>query len=183
MKVIVVNGVARSGKDTFVDYCLSELAGYSAKFSTVDFIKDLAKQCGWNGEKNAKNRKFLSDLKDLLTEWDDVPMKKLASVISRMKGWELSNKKPYYLFVFCREPKEIDRIVDKYGAITVCVRRTEAEKVSYGNHADDEAICHEYNFYIDNNEDLEHLKLAAKTFCEYIKEEEQPTDPWGRALS
>ena len=173
MKVIVVNGVARSGKDSFVDYCLEELAPNGAKWSSIDFVKDVAKYCGWNGVKDEKGRKFLSDLKDLLTEWDDVPMKKLSEAVRNMKHRELKTKQPQFLFVFVREPKEIAKIVDKFGAITVCVRRTEAEKVTPNNHADLEVLYYDYNFYIDNNKDLEHLKLAAETFCEYMREDDR----------
>ena len=43
--------------------------------STVDKVKEIAAECGWDGVKSPKNRKFLSDLKDLLTEWGDVPYK------------------------------------------------------------------------------------------------------------
>lgn len=173
MKVIVVNGVARSGKDSFVDYCLKELAPNGAKWSSVDFVKDVAKYCGWDGVKDEKGRKFLSDLKDLLTDWNDVPMKKLSEAVRNMKHMELKTKQPQFLFVFVREPREIAKIVDKFGAITVCIRRTEAEKVTPNNHADIEVLCYEYNFYIDNNEDLEHLKLAAKTFSEYMREDDR----------
>lgn len=173
MKVIVVNGAARSGKDSFVDYCLEELKSNSAKWSSVDFVKDVAKYCGWNGVKDEKGRKFLSDLKDLLTEWDDVPMKKLSEAVRNMKHRELKMKQPQFLFVFVREPEEIAKIVDKFKAITVCVRRSESEKVSPKNHADLEVLDYEYNFYIDNNYDLEHLKLAAETFCKYIREDDK----------
>lgn len=173
MKVIVVNGVAQSGKDSFVDYCLDELAPNGAKWSSIDFVKDVAKYCGWDGVKDEKGRKFLSDLKDLLTKWDDVPMKKLSEAVRNMKHRELKTKQPQFLFVFVREPKEIDKIIDKFRAITVCVRRTEAEKVTPNNHADLEVLDYEYNFYIDNNYDLEHLKLATKTFCEYMREDDR----------
>lgn len=163
----------RAGKDSFVDYCLDELAPNSAKWSSVDFVKEIAKNCGWNGVKDEKSRKFLSDLKDLLTEWDDVPMKKLSEAVRNMKHRELKMKHSQFLFVFVREPKEIAKIVDKFGAITVCVQRSESEKVIPNNHADLEVLDYEYNFYIDNNYSLEHLKLAAKTFCKYMREDDR----------
>lgn len=170
MKVIVVNGVACSGKDSFVDYCLKELMPNGAKWSSVDFVKDVAKYCGWNGIKDEKGRKFLSDLKDLLTEWDDVPMKKLSEAVRNMKHRELKMKNPQFLFVFVREPEEIAKIVDKFAAVSVCVRNTEAEKVTPNNHADLEVLNYEYQFFIDNDGTLEDLQIAAKTFCERLLE-------------
>ena len=46
-------------------------------YSSVDFVKEVARFAGWNGEKNLHTRKFLSDLKDLLTFLDDIPFKKI----------------------------------------------------------------------------------------------------------
>ena len=49
---------------------------YSCRIiSTVDFVKEVAKFCGWNGQKTPKDRKFLSDLKNILTQWNDIPYK------------------------------------------------------------------------------------------------------------
>ena len=78
--IIVVNGAPRAGKDTFcemVQKIMEERVGpYSCRIiSTVDFVKEVAKFCGWNGQKTPKDRKFLSDLKDILTQWDDIPYK------------------------------------------------------------------------------------------------------------
>ena len=82
MKYVCINGAPRSGKDTFVDICHLLLGDRCFNVSSVDFVKHLATECGWNGEKNLKNRKFLSDLKDLLTQWEDVPYKKIVEAIS-----------------------------------------------------------------------------------------------------
>ena len=42
---------------------------------SVNLVKSLATMAGWDGNKTEKNRKFLSDLKDLLSNWNDVPYK------------------------------------------------------------------------------------------------------------
>ena len=78
VKVIICNGRPGVGKTTFQEMCqIYAREEWENKIrvditSTVDFVKDIAKQCGWDGTKDLKNRKFLSDLKDLLTEWNDV---------------------------------------------------------------------------------------------------------------
>ena len=80
VNVVIVNGFPRSGKDTFVNFCKEKLGAFGVSVSTVDFVKYLAAQSGWDGSKTPENRKFLSDLKDLLTEWNDVPWKKVEEV-------------------------------------------------------------------------------------------------------
>lgn len=74
MKVIVINGYPRSGKDTFVSYCKDVLIrnGIPAyDFSTITPIKLIARQFGWNGQKDSASRKMLSDIRTALTEWND----------------------------------------------------------------------------------------------------------------
>ena len=62
MKVIIINGAAGSGKDTFANMCIDNNNGAGAIISMADAAKDVAKFCGWDGEKTPKNRKFLSNL-------------------------------------------------------------------------------------------------------------------------
>ena len=41
--------------------------------STITYVKDIAKTIGWDGGKSPADRRFLSDLKDALTRWKDLP--------------------------------------------------------------------------------------------------------------
>ena len=167
MKIIVVNGQPRVGKDTFVNFCLDELGSWGMQCSTVDFVKEIAKECGWNGEKTPENRKFLSDLKDLLTKWDDVPYKK---VMYEKKIWEFSfegygiSTKDCFFFIHCREPQEIQKFVDRVGAETVLIRRESVENQEQSNHADAEVFNFNYDTVIENNGDLKELRDKAKKF-------------------
>ena len=113
---------------------------YSCRIiSTVDLVKEVAKFCGWNGQKTPKDRKFLSDLKDVLTQWDDVPYKDIIdSYIGCKEIWKqfgYDEKKCLY-FIMCREPKEIQKFVDRIGARTLIVRRFSVEELPQSNHAD-----------------------------------------------
>ena len=76
VKVVIINGMPMSGKTTFEELCqkicdpFAKESGFEEDnilcvdiCSTVDFVKIVAKQCGWDGTKDLKNRKFLSDLK------------------------------------------------------------------------------------------------------------------------
>ena len=65
-EIVVINGSGGVGKDTFVQFC-NEYTPIM-NISSVDKVKEAAKVlAGWNGEKDEKSRKFLSDLKELNT--------------------------------------------------------------------------------------------------------------------
>ena len=167
MKLIIINGMPLSGKSTFVQFCLDELGCWGKEVSTVDFVKEIAITCGWDKTKTPKNRKFLSDLKDLLTEWDDVPYKK---VMYEKRIWEFSFKQfdiptdDCFFFIHCREPEEIQKFVDREGAKTLLVRRPEVENLEQSNHADQNVFNYNYDFIIENNGDLKDLRIKAMKF-------------------
>ena len=173
MKYFIVNGKPCSGKDTFVNFCLEELGAFGKLISTVDFVKKIAIKCGWDGTKDSKNRKFLSDLKDLLTNWGDVPYIKTLQEI-KLFYYDLE----YYdvedsgvVFIMSREPEEISRFEKELGAKSILIRRNAVEFNEQSNHADSEVLNHKYHYIIDNNNTLEKLKIKAKKFCNYIKNE------------
>ena len=75
LKIVIVNGRPRAGKTTFESMCEQILGrAYCERRSTVDKIKEIATEGGWKGGKELKDRKFLSDLKDLFTEYNDMPL-------------------------------------------------------------------------------------------------------------
>ena len=143
---------------------------YSCRIiSTVDFVKEVAKFCGWNGQKTHKDRKFLSDLKDILTQWDDVPYKDIMnSYLGCKEIWKQFgyNEKKCLYFIMCREPKEIQKFVDRIGAKTLLVRRKVVEETAQSNHADKEVFNYNYDITILNNGTLDELKDTAITFCD-----------------
>ena len=135
--------------------------------STVDFVKEIAKQCGWDGTKDLKNREFLSNLKDLLTEWNDVPFKKIEQKIKLLENWHEN----WIMFVDCREPAEIQKFKERLGALTVIVRRPEVESDETSNHADEEVFNYDYDLTIWNDFDKIELANKASKFMEYLKGE------------
>lgn len=178
--VIVVNGRPMVGKDSFcqlVQRIMEERVGPRSCLitSTVDLVKDIARDCGWDGSKTPENRKFLSDLKDLLTEWGDVPYNDIADYIDSAKlFWKHTHypEDKTIIFVMCREPEEIQKFVDRMGAKTLIVRRPEIEDTSQFNHADNEVFDFEYDIHIDNRGTIEHLEELAKEFVEEFLEGE-----------
>jgi dephospho-CoA kinase len=180
VKVVIINGMPMSGKTTFEELC-QEICDPFAKesgfeegsilcvdiCSTVDFVKIVAKQCGWDGTKDLKNRKFLSDLKDLLTEWNDVPFKKIQSRVNmRAKSFAAVD---WIVFVDCREPAEIQKLKERLNATTVLIRRPSVENNETSNHADAGVFEYNYDLTIYNNSDIMDLAKKAKDFINYMR--------------
>lgn len=161
-KVIVINGMPRSGKDTFVSFA-SKYAT-TTNFSSVDFVKDVARFAGWNGEKDLKSRLFLSKLKELLTEYDDIPYKKIAEEIY----WFKNQPEQELLFIHIREPGEIARIVRDFGAMTVLVKRANNQQI-VSNDSDKYTESYNYDFVLNNDSDLDALDAKARGFVNYLK--------------
>ena len=69
--VIVINGAGGVGKDTLCDIAAKHFK--VRNISSVTPIKEIAAMTGWNGAKDDKSRKFLSDLKSLCANYNDFP--------------------------------------------------------------------------------------------------------------
>lgn len=177
VKVVVVNGKPGAGKSEFERLCkeqcglFTQMPGFVAGHcllvditSTVDFVKEIAYDCGWDGTKTLENRKFLSDLKDLLTKWNDVPFKVIksrADTLPRTDDW--------IMFVDCREPAEIQKLKEYFNATTVLVQRDSVENTETSNHADANVFNYNYDLTIHNNSDIIDLENKAKKFIEYMR--------------
>ena len=166
MKYYVVNGRAGSGKTSFEDLVMRYADVPSMNVSTIDFVKQVDYTCGWDGTKTPHNRKFLSDLKDLLTNWDDVPYKRVEKAVTdfnrglKERGYDTVNA---IVFMDCREPIEIKKLKDRLGARTIFIDR-KLEDYEPSNHADAEVENFDYDITIDNNGDLHDLRLEVANF-------------------
>ncbi len=157
-KIVVINGSGGVGKSTFISLC-NQVDPRVIETSTVDFVKEVARFAGWNGVKNEKSRKLLSDLKDALEEFDEIPNKKVDDFIKSHPN--------NIIFVNAREPENIKYYVEKYNAKTVLVRNPRITSIK-SNHADLNVEQYDYNYYINNKKDLVYLKELAEIFLEII---------------
>ena len=107
----------------------------------------------------------------MLTEWDDVPLKKVYERIQELKEVE---DKDWLLFIDCREPSEIQKLKERLNATTVLIRRESVENIKVSNHADSEVFNYNYDLTIFNNSDIIGLEKKDKEFIEYMKKEEAP---------
>ena len=169
MKIVIINGRERSGKDTFVDICSIVNNGKVISTSMVGGTKELARKIGWDGSKEPRDRKFLSDLKDLLDEYNDYSFRYVEETIdnihSLLQGETLKN---CIFFIMARQPEDIKRLVEKYNAKTVLIRRDAAEEKEPSNHADRDVFRYEYDYEIKNDGDLIELEDKAIFFVEEI---------------
>jgi hypothetical protein len=137
--------------------------------STVDFVKEIAYACGWDGSKTLENRKFLSDLKSLLTDWNDVP-----NAIIEKHVQTLPDSFDWIVFVDCREPVEIQKLKERLNATTILIRRPQVEDNETSNDSDAKVFDYDYDLNIYNEYGFDELKMLAEHFIEYMKKEEVP---------
>ena len=160
-KIFIINGSGGVGKDTFVNMVGKYVP--TVNFSSVDKIKEIARLVGWEGGKTDKDRKFLSDLKKLITEYNDMPYKTVVEKIKNFKE-DVVNE---YLFLHIREPEEIKRIDSVYDVSTILVKRPIEQITS--NDADSRVNEYNYDIVINNTGDLTELNDLAKMFVEKTK--------------
>ena len=105
---IVINGKGGVGKDTLCDFISKHIK--TKKISSITPILKIAKAGNWNGDKDDKSRKLLSDLKHLFTNYNDLSFNYLKSQTE-----EFLSSDDEILFIYMRESEEISKYL-KYAA-------------------------------------------------------------------
>jgi len=171
IKIVIVNGRPGAGKTTFEDICQALMGPFCRSRSTVDKIKEVAKKARWDGKKTPESRKFLSDLKALCREYNDLPFQDIKREIrlfeSDLRIYGVENHAAI-LLVDSREPEEIQRFKDELGAITVLIRRAAVEEEATSNESDEHVFDFDYDYTIDNNGSIDDLKAQAEQFLDLI---------------
>lgn len=172
MKIIIINGSAKSGKDKFVKF-FREVSGLRIKnFSSIDKVKSISELCfGWDGKKDDKSRKFLSDIKRIWSQYNDGPTKDILNKIETDKQYCIDNNKDInknIYFLHIREPNEIKKIKDNYNnCITLLIRK---DVIVPDNDSDKNVENYDYDYTIYNNGSVDDLKNESLKFFEKIKE-------------
>ncbi len=159
--VIIINGTGSVGKDT-----LCKLASKHFKvknISSITPIKEIAKYSGWDGSKDSKSRKFLSDLKQLIIDYNDLPFKYIK--------WEYNNfiaDDNEILFIHIREANEIDKVKnhighDKCNTLLIVGKYNKL----WGNTSDDCVDNYNYDYIFENNSELEIIEIE---FCKFLEQ-------------
>lgn len=164
-QIFVINGSGGVGKDTFVELVSVELNDKLKKFHTVvnfssaDKVKEIAREIGWDGKKSEKDRKFLSDLKSLTSDYCDMPFQSMKNKIEEFIG----SDKGQVLFLHIREPEEIKRVVNEFKAKTILIVRDSVTHI-ISNVSDKNVFDYDYDFVIENNGTIEELRNKVRQF-------------------
>lgn len=159
---IVINGVGGCGKDTLVSMLSNH---YRVKnISSITPVVEVAKFCGWNGVKTEKSRKFLSDMKRILTEFNEFSLNYLLAEQDKFISGEEE-----IMFVHIREPIEISKFVNnsKTKTYTLLITpRLELQDKVYGNASDDGVSDYPYDFIFNNDNPLE---ITENIWLEFVR--------------
>ncbi len=159
--VIIINGKGGVGKDTL---CACAARHYKVRnISSVDPIKEIAARYGdWNGQKDARSRKFLADLKQLFTDYNDLPFRYQCRQYE-----EFMQTDDELMFVHIREGKEIAKLAEwiPTACVTLLVKRGQ-ENGKWGNASDDNVEDYPYDQIYRNEKPLEEMDAD---FCAFLQ--------------
>lgn len=165
--VIIINGKGGTGKDT-----VCELAARHYKVrnvSSIDPIKKIAERYGWHGEKDARARKFLSDLKQAFVDYNDLP-----NTYVRQQYQEFMAGDEEIMFVHIREGAQIDAFKAEIASkcVTLLVHSDGRSQGAYGNASDDQAEDYAYDYRYVNDKPLSELEGDFMAFFRDILSEQ-----------
>lgn len=187
-KVVIINGKPQSGKDTFCKYaqgyCDDDESANTLIISSVDPLKEMLTQLGWDGTKTDKIRDMLMDMKQLWVQNQDGPTMFLFNNI--LEFHKACTGEDNIVFVHIREPEEIKKLVNALtgfesmgiDVISLLVIRRGGEDTpnqpAETRRSDDEALInsYEYDVTINNDEDLIKLQELAAEFVDKLLEDE-----------
>lgn len=187
-KVVIINGKPQSGKDTFCKYaqgyCDDDESANTLIISSVDPLKEMLTQLGWDGTKTDKIRDMLMDMKQLWVQNQDGPTMFLFNNI--LEFHKACTGEDNIVFVHIREPEEIKKLVNALtgfesmgiDVISLLVIRKGGEDTPNQpvetRRSDDEALInsYEYDVTINNDEDLIKLQELAAEFVDKLLEDE-----------
>lgn len=159
---IVINGAGGVGKDTL---CAMAAGKFRVRnVSSIDPVKAVARELGWDGGKTDADRKFLSDLKSLAVAYNDFP-----TLWAKARYDEFLASDDEILFVHIREGAEIAKFVAATGGAAKTLLIRGGTRVShngaFGNASDDGVENYPYDYYFVNDQPLEKTGAA---FCAFL---------------
>ena len=186
-KVVIINGKPQSGKDTFCGfaqgYCDDDESANTLIISSVDPLKEMLAQLGWDGTKTDEIRDMLMCMKQLWVQNQDGPTMFLFNNI--LEFHKACTGEDNIVFVHIREPEEIKKLVNALtgfesmgiDVISLLVIRKGGEDTpnqpAGTRRSDDEALInsYEYDMTINNDGDLIRLQELAAEFVDKLLED------------
>ena len=159
--VVIINGSGGVGKDTV---CEAAAAFWKTRnISSITPILQVARAAGWDGVKTPASRRFLSELKQSCSEFNDLPFRYCTE---QLEAFRRSDEQ--LLFVHIREPEEIARFRETAGeeCRTLLVPRPALEQArgALGNRSDDGVAGYQYDRVFVNDGALDALPDKVRAF-------------------
>ena len=187
-KVVIINGSGGCGKSTFVKLC-EQVGIYGQRketgsiivneTSSIDYIREIAKnEFGYNPAiKNPKDRKMLSQIKEALEEYNDLPTREVFTKILQIKAEYLKkittnfykpNSCHCIVFVNISEPQYIKKFIEyakmeNIETTTLLIKNPNVELI-LSNKSDASVFDYAYAYEIDNDGTLMNLLQKAREF-------------------
>ena len=164
--VVIINGNGGVGKDTLCEFAKDTFV--IRNISAITPIKEIASAYGWKGEKDAKARKILADLKAAFIDYNDLPF----LYIKEQYHFFLEDKKEEILFIHIREAEEIEKVKKyvKTPCITLLITREQKKSQCWGNPSDDNVACYAYDYQYSNDKKLVEARTDFTTFLKDVFE-------------
>jgi len=159
-KVIIINGVGTSGKDTLIENIVS--AFKIKNISSIDPIKQMALQYGWDGNKDQRGRFLLQELKRIWTNYND-----LSGEYIQKESLNFQNDDNEILFVHIREIENIREFRSFIKSIslqvyTLLVIRQDSN--TWENSSDRDIYNYNYDFIFNNDKPLKESIIDFNNF-------------------
>ena len=175
--LVLINGRAGVGKDTFVDFCqkYAETKGYKVyNIHRSDAPKRALYTLGWNGEKDKDTRKLLKDMVDFM-EKNGLLNQYLDSYIGFLKA---TNSCDLIIFYHVRDPEVMYSLMEKYinntviRPISLLIKR-DIEKPEEPHEWWGDLEKAEYTMTVQlPSKDLNVSREAAEVFVDFLLNEE-----------
>lgn len=163
--LILINGYAGAGKDTFVEMVSQELDKHEIEtynLSSITPVWTLLKDhLGIDMDrKGPEERKLAAEIKAALDNYD---FKATRMVLNKAFEWLAENPQGV-CFVHMREPRALEFSKQYAVCKTLFIDRPQP-KLTIGNVADDSVDDFEYDRKVLNHFDLTHLKVLAESYA------------------
>lgn len=165
--VVIINGNGGVGKDTLCEFAKDSFC--VRNISAITPIKEIAMAHGWRGEKDAKARKFLADLKAAFVAYNDLPF----LYIKEQYHSFMEDEREQILFIHIREADEINKVKEyvQSPCVTLLVTRDQKNAACWGNPSDDNVSLYSYDYQYDNSRKLEEARRDFPSFLQKVCEE------------
>jgi len=176
--VLIVNGKPAVGKDTFSenikDIFTKNVNGrlIFQNISTIDHIKQIAKrQFGWDGIKDSKGRRLLSDLKDSSTRYNSGPFQHVVDIVGSFIALyeNIPDDCVFVTIIQSREPDEISKFVEYFKDYCKTILIERENDIDISNHADANVSDFAYDYILENNDTLESFYESCELIVEDLK--------------